>query len=100
MTLPDERYRAVIQARMFLVALCKPEQTPRVPKIIREHARMALRHFPTNWDMEETASKVPELFQKELEPLYKMVKQYQQEQDKSNSNTVCPECNKVIKRNL
>ena len=39
MTLPDERYRAVVQTRRFLLDLCNPQHTPRIPKLIRDTAR-------------------------------------------------------------
>jgi len=76
MTLPDERYRAVVQTRRFLLDLCNSEHTPRVPKLIRDTARSMLRHYPTQYDMEMVADKAPEIFQEHMEPLYRMVKQY------------------------
>jgi len=76
MTLPDERYRAVVQTRRFLLDLCNSEHTPRVPKLIRDTARSMLRHYPTQYDMEMVADKAPEIFQERMEPLYRMVKQY------------------------
>jgi len=76
MTLPDERYRAVVQTRRFLLDLCNSEHTPRVPKLIRDTARSMLRHYPTQYDMEMVADKAPEVFQERMEPLYRMVKQY------------------------
>jgi hypothetical protein len=78
MTLPDERYRAVIQTRRFLLDLCNPEHTPRVPKIIREHARSMLRHYPSDWDMTCAASASPELFAERMEDVTRMFKQYEQ----------------------
>jgi len=76
MTLPDERYRAVVQTRRFLLDLCNSEHTPRVPKLIRDTARSMLRHYPTQYDMEMVADRAPEIFQERMEPLYRMVKQY------------------------
>lgn len=76
MTLPDERYRAVVQTRRFLLDLTNNEHTPRVPKSIRDTARSMLRHYPTQFDMEMVADKAPEIFQERMEPLYRMVKQY------------------------
>ena len=83
MTLPDERYRAVIQTRRFLLDLCNPEHTPRVPKTVRYHARSMLRHYPSDWEMQRAAEAAPEVFQEKMEPLYRLVKQY--EQDKENT---------------
>ena len=79
MTLPDERYRAVVQTKKFLEELLT---TPRLPKAVKDNARWCLRHYPTEYDMREAADKIPEIFAKEMEPLYRMVKQH--EQDKEN----------------
>jgi hypothetical protein len=84
MTLPDERYRAVKWAEEFLLKLSDPKQTPRIPKEIRQQAWSILRHYPNNWDMDNAADLAPGVFQKEMEPLYRMVKQY--EQDKENES--------------
>lgn len=82
MTLPDERYRAVVQTRRFLLDLCNRQHTPRVPKLVRETARAMLRHYPSDWDMQQAAENCPDVFAVRMEPLYRMVKQY--EQDKEN----------------
>ena len=79
MTLPDERYRAVDRTRRLLLNLVNPAHTPRVPKIVRDEAAYCLRHFPTTFDMEVAITKAPELFQVEMEPLYRMIKQYEQD---------------------
>ena len=84
MTLPDERYRSVMQAKRLLEELCDPKLTPRIAMGIRDRARGALRHFPSEWDMKRAAEHAPEVFQEKMEPLYRMVKQY--DQDKENGN--------------
>lgn len=76
MTLPDERYRAVISAERLLRDLLDPKRTPRVPQIIRDRARSVLRHYPSDWDMDRAAAECPHVFTKHLDPLYKMVKQH------------------------
>lgn len=76
MTLPDERYRAVVRTREFLLEILS---TPRVPKSIKDNARWCLRHYPSEWDMKRTAEKAPDVFQEHMEPLYRMVKQYDME---------------------
>ena len=87
MTLPDERYRAVVQTRRFLLDLCNREHTPRVPKLIRETARSMLRHYPSDWDMQSAAASSPNVFQERMEPLHRMVAAYKAEtEDDSNSN--------------
>jgi hypothetical protein len=79
MTMPDERYRAVVQTEKFLKEILS---TPRVPKSIKDSARYCLRHYPSEWDMQVVAREVPAVFQERMEPLYRMVKAY--EQDKEN----------------
>lgn len=46
MSLPSEEKRALEQARMFLVELLDPKQTPRVPRAIRQRAHRLLKHYP------------------------------------------------------
>jgi hypothetical protein len=81
MTLPDERYRAVKWAGQFLLELSDPKKTPRIPKELRQRAWSILRHYPNKWDMDNVSSKCPETFQEKMEPLYRMVKQYEQDKD-------------------
>lgn len=73
MTLPDERYRAVMQAEDFLRELCDPEVYPRLPKTVRDRARHVLRHFPTSWDMHRACELAPEIFQTRMEELHRFV---------------------------
>ena len=75
MTLPDERYRAVVQTRRFLLDLCNTQHTPRVPKMIRDTARSMLRHYPSDWDMNRAAEGAPEVFQERMEDLHRFVAQ-------------------------
>jgi len=81
-TLPDERYRAVKYAGEFLARLAGGE-FPRVPKAVREEARSILRHYPLDWDMQRTARMAPDVFQVEMEPLYRMIKQHEQDQQET-----------------
>jgi hypothetical protein len=78
MTLPDERYRAVVQTEKFLKEILA---TPRVPKKIKDDARWCLRHYPNEWDMKRVAEQVPSVFAEKMEPLYRMVKQHQQDKE-------------------
>lgn len=84
MTLPDERYRSLVQTKKFLMELLSPHMTPRVPKIIRQRAHGLLRHWPDDYHLERMTEEMPQHFAKEMEPLYRMVKQY--EQDKKDEN--------------
>lgn len=63
MTLPDERYRAVLAAARLLLDLCDPKKTPKVPKEIRDRARAYLRHYPGSWDMDRAAHSCPSVFE-------------------------------------
>jgi hypothetical protein len=70
MTLPDERYRAVIQTQKLLVEILT---TPRVPKAIKDSARYCLRHYPNDWDMKRAADGAPEVFQERMDDLHKFL---------------------------
>jgi len=85
MTLPDERYRAVMWASRFLQDIAHDtKKYPRIPKTVRREAYSILRHFPSSWDMQRASNGAPEVFQERMEPLYRMVKAY--EQDKKDEN--------------
>jgi hypothetical protein len=64
MTLPDERYRAMKQGKKLLEELCDPGKTPRVPGIVRARARGALRHYPSDYDLERMADQCPDILDK------------------------------------
>ena len=83
MTLPDERYRSIMQARKLLEELMDPKMTPRVAAGIRDRARGALRHYPSEYDMQRTARMAPDVFQERMDDLHKMVLRYEQD---SSSN--------------
>lgn len=85
MTLPDERYRSIVQTKKFLYELLNTTQTPRVPKVIRQRASSLLRHFPDDYHLELMTEEMPQYFAKQMEPLYRMVKQH--EQDKNEAGT-------------
>ena len=79
MTLPDERYRSIQQARRLLEELCDPKLTPRIAAGVRDRARGALRHYPTDWDMQRTARMAPDVFQEQMDDLHRMVLRYEQQ---------------------
>lgn len=64
MTLPDERFRALKQGKKLLEELCDPGKTPRVPSIVRDRARGALRHFPNDWELDQIADSCPDMLDK------------------------------------
>jgi hypothetical protein len=70
MTLPDERYRALKQAKKLMEELCDPGRTPRVPSLIRDRARGALRHFPSDYELDRMAEDCPELLDKKPFSVY------------------------------
>ena len=76
MTLPDERYRAVVQTQRFLLRILT---TPRVPKAVKDEARSCLRHYPSEYEMQCAAREAPTVFQERMEPLYRMIKQHEQD---------------------
>ena len=53
MTLPRERKNAVLRTEEFLVSLCDPKQTPRVPSAVRREARRLLKHYPTEYHVDK-----------------------------------------------
>ena len=79
MTLPDERYRSIQQARLLLEELCDPRATPRIAAAVRDRARGCLRHYPSHWDMQRTALQAPDVFQEQMDDLHKMILRYEQE---------------------
>lgn len=83
MTLPDERYRAVLAAERLLKDLCDPSMTPRVPKAVRQRASGVLRHYPGSWDMQRAAAACPEVFQERMEDLHRFIKQGLDKEDQT-----------------
>ena len=81
MTLPDERYRALQQAEQFLEDLLDRAKTPGVPRKIREQARSVLRHYPGPYYREELSRARPDILIPEMEPLHRMIRQREQQQE-------------------
>ena len=80
MTLPDERYRAILYARKFCQDLLDSKKTPRVPKDVRRRALSVLRHFPEDYYLSMLAEARPDILERKgepFDPLYKMVKDYE-----------------------
>ena len=80
MTLPDERYRSLVQTRRFLLDLCNREHTPRVPKIIRDTARSMLRHYPSDYEIDRLAAAAPDILQQRMDDLHRMILSHEQQQ--------------------
>jgi hypothetical protein len=83
MTLPDERYRAVVQTQRFLLEILT---TPRVPKAIKDSARSCLRHYPSEYDMTRAAEGSPDVFQQRMEDVSRMFKVYEQSRAEKNES--------------
>jgi len=81
MTLPDERYRAVQATADFLQRLSFSSETKRVPLAVRKEARALLRHYPSEYDMKKASQTSPDIFQERMEPVYRMIKQYENKDD-------------------
>jgi hypothetical protein len=61
MTMPDERYRAMVEGLKLIEDLLIPQVTPRVPGDIRERARWIMRHHPNAYELTRLAQRTPEM---------------------------------------
>lgn len=52
MTIPIERTWSVLNTRGFLLELIDPKKTPRIPSKLRKQARQLLKHYPSEFDMQ------------------------------------------------
>lgn len=80
MTLPDERYRALKWAERFLVSISTSRSG--LSDDIKDEARSILRHYPSEYDLDRLATASPEILQKQMEPVYRLMKVY--EENKKN----------------
>lgn len=65
MSLPDEKYWALIYTRDFLRDLLDPKATPKVPKVVRHEAYYRLKHYPSDYEIELLAERSPDILKKE-----------------------------------
>jgi hypothetical protein len=65
-TISSERYRSVVHTEKFLLDLADPKKTPRVPKHIRQQAKLCLRHYPSQWVMDLTSEVYPDVWGKDF----------------------------------
>ena len=79
MTLPDERYRSIMQADQLLKDLLDSTKTPRVPRQIRDRARGVLRHWPDTYYIDQLAARNPEIITPRMEQLHRMIAAYNPE---------------------
>ena len=78
MTLPDERYRAVMQTAKFLQALSFSGELKRIPLAVRQEARALLRHYPNEYDMKKVSQTSADIFAERMEDVTRMFKKYEQ----------------------
>lgn len=81
MTLPDERYRAVLRTREFLCDLLDNKKTPRIPKEIRQQALWCLHHYPDEREMQQAAANAPEVFTEQYERIQRIMLEHKEEQN-------------------
>ncbi len=62
MTTPDERTRAVLHTKEFLVELMSAERTPGIPDAVRSEARRLLRHYPSLTELDLAHRALPMFF--------------------------------------
>ena len=53
MTLPDEMFNSLRAARSFMTDMLDPALYPKLPKQVRLAARARLKHFPTDYDINQ-----------------------------------------------
>lgn len=61
MTMPDERYRAMVEGLKLIEDLLIPQVTPRVPSDVRERARWVMRHYPSAYELTQLARRSPDM---------------------------------------
>jgi hypothetical protein len=78
MTMPDERYRAIVMAQQLCIDLLDTKKTPRVPKVIRQRALSVLRHFPDEYYLSMLAEARPDIIEslQKYDALYAMIRDY------------------------
>lgn len=79
MTLPDERYRAVMQTKKFLESILNTRNG--LSKDMKEEARSCLRHFPSEYDLDQAAEAAPYVFTRRMEDVTRLFKQYEMNKD-------------------
>jgi len=84
MTLPDERYRAVMQTARFLQALSHSSEFKRIPLKVRQEARALLRHYPSEYDMKKVSQTSADIYAERMEDVERMFKRYEQSKVENN----------------
>jgi hypothetical protein len=63
MTIPIERYYSLANTQDFMLDLMDPKKTPGIPRAIRRRAASCLRHYPSDYYLQEMAKQYPNLIQ-------------------------------------
>jgi hypothetical protein len=84
MTLPDERYRAVIETKKFLESIVSVRSG--LSKEMKEQAMHCLRHYPGEWDLEQAAEGAPHVFAKRMEEVTRLFKKYEDSKAKKDEH--------------
>jgi hypothetical protein len=79
MTLPDERYRAVIETKKFLESITTTRSG--LSKEMKETARWCLRHYPSEYDLDRVSENSPDVFQRRMEDVTRMFKAYEEKKN-------------------
>jgi hypothetical protein len=79
MTLPDERYRAVMETKKFLLSILNTRSG--LSKDMKEQARWCLRHYPSEYDMDRASEGSPDVFQRRMEDVTRMFKAYEEKKN-------------------
>ena len=84
MTLPDERYRAVMETRKFLESIIHTRSG--LSKDMKEQARWCLRHYPSEYDLDCAAEGAPDIFTRRMEDVTRLFKQYEQSKEEKDES--------------
>jgi hypothetical protein len=84
MTLPDERYRAVMETKKFLLSILNTRSG--LSKDMKEQAKWCLRHYPSEYDMDRASEGSPEIFQRRMEEVTRLFKHYEQTKAEKNES--------------
>ena len=88
MTLPYERYNSIKWTEQFLLELCDPKKTPRVPRAVRQRAYSLLRHYPGGYNLDVIATKCPEVLEtpNPIDDLTMLLHGYEQRKKNGSKN--------------
>jgi hypothetical protein len=81
MTLPDERYRSVMETKKFLESILNTRSG--LSKDMKEQARWCLRHYPSEYDLDRASEGSPEIFQRRMEDVTRMFKVYEEKKNET-----------------